>query len=65
MARHSRGSRPGSPVNGGRRVPLPPARTLPVLACATYALVVSRTWILQTNPKLYDTDGALRSREII
>ena len=32
---------------------------------ATYALVVSRTWILQTNPKLYDIDAALRALEII
>lgn len=30
-----------------------------------YALVVSRTWILQTNPKLYDVDAALSAREII
>ena len=32
---------------------------------ATYALVVSRTWILQTNPKLYGIDEALRALEII
>ena len=30
-----------------------------------YALVVSRTWILQTNPKLYNIDAALGAREII
>lgn len=28
---------------------------------AFYALVVSRTWILQSNPKLYDIDAAVRT----
>lgn len=32
---------------------------------AFYALVVSRTWILQSNPKLYDIDAAVRTLEII
>lgn len=32
---------------------------------ASYALVVSRTWILQSNPKLYDVDAAVHTLKVI
>src|SRR4051794_23409367 len=31
----------------------------------TIRIVVARTWILQSNPKLYDIDAALQARPVI